>query len=183
LPLDELIKRLKEQASTLHQALPFLRCNSVVNFNLGINRTSLLKAHWVYYPELEYPFYRLGFPSQLTPSMAPVNHSSLAGECAFLGRDQRFINHKVQDALSATKKLFNIIDEEIVTQALITIPHAYVIFDRWRDLHLNAILNTLQDNHIHSIGRYGAWKYASMQDALIDGKTTAALLTTRSHTS
>jgi protoporphyrinogen oxidase len=182
LPLNQLIERLREQTTTLHHALPHLRCNSVVNFNLGIKRPSLLDAHWVYYPETRYPFYRLGFPSQLTSAMAPSQHSSLAGECAFLQRDCTFIEQTVHLAMNETKKLFNISSDEIATQAIITIPHAYVIFDHWRDQNLSVLLNTLLEKyHIHSIGRYGAWKYASMQDALIDGKETAQALLHANH--
>jgi len=174
MPLNQLLGQLMERTTTLHHALPYLRCNSVINFNLGIKRPSLLDAHWIYYPEQQYPFYRLGFPSQLTPAMAPAHHSSLAGECAFLQRDHAFIEHTTHTAIDATKKLFNIDRDEIATQAIITIPHAYVIFDHWRDQHLTLVLKTLLDSyHIHSVGRYGAWKYASMQDALLDGKETA----------
>ncbi len=40
--------------------------------------------------------------------------------------------------------------------------------------NLRKLLGRLAQESIHSIGRYGAWKYSSMQDAVLDGKKIAA---------
>jgi protoporphyrinogen oxidase len=53
---------------------------------------------------------------------------------------------------------------------------AYVIFDEHRRKALPAIQGWLQRHGIHSIGRYGAWDYGSMGDAVLDGHACAEQL-------
>lgn len=175
LPLDTLLGNFTERPDTsLAQARSHLRCNSVLNINIGVNRPELVPAHWVYYPEKAYPFYRVGFPSELVPSMAPAGMSSLSAECSALNRSYEEQNAKIEATRNALYKLFQLSASDVATECLITIPHAYVIFDQWRDEHLPGILTTLANSYnIQSVGRYGAWKYASMQESLLDGRDTA----------
>ena len=63
-----------------------------------------------------------------------------------------------------------ILEQEIKTKLILNIPHAYVIYNQWREKNLETLLISLEKENIHSIGRYGAWKYASMQEAVLDGK-------------
>jgi protoporphyrinogen oxidase len=177
LPLDFFLKRLQERShTTLFRASEKLLCNSVINFNIGVDRPNLSSKHWVYYPEKQYPFYRIGFPHNFAASMAPEGQSSLYGECSHLGRSPAEINQLVNASRDTVYKLFAIRKEEIATEKIITIPHAYVIFDRWRDRHINHIHEQLAAYHIYSVGRYGAWKYSSMQEGLLDGKYIAEMI-------
>lgn len=154
-----------------------LLCNSVVNFNIGIARDNVSSKHWVYYPEQKYPFYRIGFSSNFSKEMAPEGHSSLYGEFSYLKKDPQKIQIALKNSLQATKKLFGIQEHEIITEKIIDIPYAYVLYTPWRDRYLPKILKTLEENAVYSIGRYGAWKYSSMQEAMLDGKTMAQQLT------
>ena len=63
-------------------------------------------------------------------------------------------------------------NEEIVTEKIIPITHAYVIYDFWRERNLPTFKTVRADN-MYSIGRYGEWKYSSMQEAVLDGKKMA----------
>lgn len=177
MPLDTTLGLLKEKSNSfLAQARTKLICNSVINFNLGINRPNLSDKHWIYYPEKNYPFYRIGFGHNFADSMAPQGCSSLYGEFAYVNKPQDYIDTTLQNALAHTKKLLGLSDNEIMTQKIIDISHAYVIFDFWREAHLPKILSALEDQSIHSVGRYGAWKYSSMQEGVLDGKQTAEKL-------
>ena len=84
---------------------------------------------------------------------------------------------KIHKAIKSTKEIFKI--NEIVTTNIINIEHAYVIYDSWRDKNLNKILKKLREEDIFSIGRYGAWKYSTMEDAILDGKEIADKLITQ----
>ena len=178
MPLDVLLRNLKPTSSfNFQSAARKLLCNSVVNFNLGFNRPDISDKHWIYFPESKYPFYRLGFPHNFSEHMAPAGCSSLYGELSYLNKTQHQVNHKLQVALKETKKLLNVDESEIVTEKIINIPHAYVIHDFWREKNLPKLLSRLKEGNIHSIGRYGEWKYSSMQEALLDGKKIAETLT------
>ena len=76
----------------------------------------------------------------------------------------------LEQAVVQTKELFAISDDEIVTEKIIPISHAYVIYDLWREKNLPKLLNELEKESVYTIGRYGAWKYCSMQETLLDGK-------------
>lgn len=177
IPLDFLLQRLQEKSHTnLFRAHEKLICNSVINLNLGIARPEISDQHWIYYPEKKYPFYRLGFPSNLTSQMSPPGCSSISAEISALKRSPTVVAERLKQARLEIKKLFHSAESEIVTEKIITIPHAYVIFDRWRDKHLDGVHEQLAAYHIFSIGRYGAWKYASMQESVLDGKELAGKL-------
>ncbi len=57
--------------------------------------------------------------------------------------------------------------------------YAYVIYDAWREKHLENLLKNLAHDGILSTGRYGGWKYSSMQEAVIDGKIASEQLMPR----
>lgn len=174
MPLDILLTTIDESpAVSLKHALPHLKCNRVVNFNLGIKRDDISDKHWIYFPEKKYPFYRLGFWHNFSEHMAPIGHSSLYGEFSYLDKSSTWVYETLQQSIDAVKKLFTITSHDIVLEKVIMIPHAYVIYDHWREQYLPALLDRLMQEHIYSIGRYGAWKYASMQEAVLDGKKAA----------
>jgi|SRR5579863_9721529 len=178
IPLDVLLNRLQEKSdSFLSNAHRYLRCNKVLNFNLGVSRDDLSDKHWIYFPEKQYPFYRLGFPHNFATSSVPAGHSSLYGEFAYLRKSAAWVSRTTQEAIAATKRLLHIDNAQIVTECIIPIPHAYVIYDTWRDQYLPKLLSTLSKQQVYSIGRYGEWKYSSMQEAVLDGKKIADTLT------
>lgn len=171
LPLSELLKIVKEPSdSFLSDAQKKLKCTRVVNFNIGINRTDLSDKHWIYFPESKIPFYRIGFSHNFSKNMVPEGCSSLYGEIGFYNRSRAFQEQTLQRARAAAQKICGIDPHEIVTEKIIDIPHAYVVFDAWRDAHIEKIHAALAHYGIYSIGRYGAWKYASMQEGILDGR-------------
>ena len=181
IPLDTLLGLIKEPAeSSAISAKKRLLCNSVANFNLGIQSPNISEKHWIYLPETNFPHYRIGFYHNFSKAMAPEGCSSLYGEFAYLKKDPKEIKFTVDNAIKKTQKLLSISDAQIITQRIINIPHAYVIYDGWRDKNLPTLLDHLTTYNIHSIGRYGAWKYSSMQEAVLDGKAIAEKITLES---
>jgi protoporphyrinogen oxidase len=177
MPLDKLLNNLEEKSSTsLQKAADKLLCNSVINFNLGVNRPDVSDKHWIYFPEKQYPFYRMGFPSNCAASMTPANCSSLYGEFSHVGKSKAWVAQTLKQSLTAAKKVLNIADSEILTQKVMPISHAYVIYDEWRERNLPKLHAKLESESIYSVGRYGEWKYSSMQEAVLDGKKVAEKL-------
>lgn len=180
MPLDSLLDTLIEPSNSfLKKQRNKLVCNSVINFNIGVHHNNLSDKHWIYYPEHHYPFYRIGFPHNFSEAAVPKGCSSLYGELSFTNKDSFFVNTKLTEALSATKKLFSISNTDIATEKIIHIRNAYVIYDVWREKNLPKLLLTLEQHALYSIGRYGAWKYSSMQEAVLDGKEIAEKILTQ----
>ena len=65
-------------------------------------------------------------------------------------------------------------DSKIITVKNFVIEPAYCIYDQNREASLKIISNYLCKTGIYSIGRYGAWEYSAMQDALDRGERTAS---------
>lgn len=179
IPLDYLLKNIAEPSSSaVKKAGNKLLCNSVINFNLGI-KGNISDKHWIYFPESQYPFYRIGFPHNFSPAMAPEGYSSFYGEFAYLPKHTSAKNALLSQALTLAQKVLNFDKSDIATKKILDIKHAYVLYTFWREKNLPHLLNHLELLNIYSIGRYGAWKYSSMQEAIIDGKITAEKVLTQ----
>lgn len=172
IPLTNLLKSISNQTmNNFKSTADKLGCNQVVNFNIGIKRENLSEKHWVYFPEKKFKFYRVGFWHNFADSMVPEGHSSLYGEVSFRpelnnkSSKEKLLNQSINQAL----KFFNIKNSEISIQKTLFLEHAYVVYNLWREQNLKKLHETLNKENIHSIGRFGEWKYSSMQEAVLDG--------------
>lgn len=180
MPLNLLLSRLTHcSRSSLPQQARHLKCNSVLNINLGIAREDLGDNHWLYVPDTSYSCYRVGFWHNVCKNMVPAQHSALYAECSYL--PERTSAAAVQRlrarCFADVKKLLKLGNEEIVVEHDLHLQHAYVLYDHWRKKNIKKILRSLEAYGIHSTGRFGGWKYSSMQEAVLDGREASERLT------
>ena len=64
--------------------------------------------------------------------------------------------------------------ENILAQDINDIKYGYPIYDSNYRLAREGIAKFLIQNNIISCGRYGSWRYMSMEDVLLEGKNVAA---------
>jgi protoporphyrinogen oxidase len=176
LPLDTLLSKIKEPTNSfIKNAEAKLFCNSVVNINLGFPGDKLSDYHWVYLPEKKYLPYRIGFWQNICKSSVPQGTSAIYGEFSF--RKERVTAKQkvnlIERAIDASLKLLNRNRNDILAQKILHLDHAYVLYDQWREKNLAQLLTALAAQSVHSIGRFGEWKYSSMQEAVLDGKKVA----------
>jgi protoporphyrinogen oxidase len=179
-PLPELLTSLAgDSSSTLAQAAQKLQSNQVINFNLGINRPNISEKHWVYFPEKQFPLYRLGFWHNFSGQMAPLKKSSCYGEVSVkTGAYSQSAQKKFeQNAIKKTLNFLNLSPTTVVEQETLHLKYAYVTYDDWREKNLEKVHQELERMSIYSIGRFGRWKYSSMQEAVLDGIFYAKLAT------
>ena len=176
LPLNELLNNVKSESRTaLKNASHKLLCTSVVNFNVGFDVENISDKHWLYFPEKQYPFYRIGFWNNIAPTSVRNGCSAIYGETSYLGGtktdNQRYnlLNVSIKKALP----LLSLDESNIVTKKILHLKHAYVIYDLWREKNLKKLHGRLHECNIHSVGRFGEWKYASMEEAISDGEHVA----------
>lgn len=174
LPLPELVRRcegLPEAARTAAAGLSWVR---VINVNLAVRGEVAPGRHWIYFPEPEYLFYRVGIASNFSRGVAPPGCASLyvevsepAGAPPTPGLEERVI---------ADLRRAGILEpaQEVLFSLPVVIDPAYVIYDRHRRECVPALLSLLRERGIHSAGRFGAWEYSSMEDALVAGRHAAA---------
>jgi len=161
----------KELAGTLDWSV-------VACLNLGVARPQIADgAHWVYFPDSDAPFYRVGFPSNFSPTVAPPSHSSMYVEFG-LAKTETFEPERLEVEALAALRREGILEEDdrIVARDWIRIDPGYVIFDRARQIAMARLVPELAKQGIHAIGRYGAWTYSYMERALLDGLELAEQL-------
>jgi len=177
MPLNELVSIILEIPSDLRNVAGKLRYNSVLNINLGIGRGDISDKHWIYFPEDDYVFNRVGFASNFSNSMAPAGCSSIYTEICFsdwaplqFGSIEEAKKRVCKDLMKCS-----IIDprDKIVCSHSFSIKPAYVIYDKEWNRARSMILDYLKERGIFSIGRYGAWEYSAMEDAILEGKAAS----------
>jgi protoporphyrinogen oxidase len=174
LPLDRFIAAATGLPDDLPPAGRKLRAVRVLNISLGIDRPSPSRAHWIYFPEPEFSFYRAGFPGNLSPSVVPRGCASLYVERS-LGPGETFdADEEVARAIEGLKRAGIIWNgDRIVYRRVSVLDPAYVIYDRFRARHVPGLIERLREFDVHSAGRFGAWEYSSMEDAIRAGADAA----------
>ena len=177
IPVPELVRRCLDMPVYLKEAAEELRWVSVYNLNMAVAREQVSDKHWLYFPEPEFPFYRVGFPMNFSPSLGQPGCSSMYVEIS-----HRPMEHQSADQLAAQARAglerAGILQrgDEIVVSDVKDLHYAYVYFDRHRATAIPAILSELERRGIYSIGRYGRWEHTSMEDAIGQGKQLAERL-------
>ncbi len=176
-PLPALVARtsgLPDEAYRLAQPLDWV---DVYCLNLGIARPHATDQHWIYFPEAEFPFYRVGAPSEFSTAVAPEGATSLYVETAVrrdAQPDEAALAGRMKEGLARAGILRD--RDEIVAEEMIRLSPAYVLFDRLRQAAMPSLLGMLREQGIHPIGRFGAWTYSYMEAAMKDGARTARML-------
>lgn len=184
LPLAELLKRMPGLPPDLEAVKGKLRWTCVLCVNLGVDRPKISDRSWIYFPEKDFLFYRVGFPMNFTPHAVPKGCSSMYVEVAFPPdrapdfKSPKFLERIRKDLIRAGILKAK---DNILVADFIPIRYAYVIYTPQRREQIETIMNFLWNNGVQSIGRYGGWKYSFMEEAILDGKKAAEKIETDCH--
>ncbi|MBI4057264.1 MAG: FAD-dependent oxidoreductase [Elusimicrobia bacterium] len=174
MPLVHFLDKTKGLPQVVRSARADLRYTSVYCLNLGIARSSISDKHWIYFPEKQFNFYRAGFSTNFSPHIAPrgatamyIEVSGIPGQKFEFDREESRVLEGLRSCGILKSK------DRLLTKLWMPIPCAYVIYDRERARAARTIFSYLKDHRAESIGRYGAWKYSFMEEAILDGKRCA----------
>ncbi|MBI4064481.1 MAG: FAD-dependent oxidoreductase [Elusimicrobia bacterium] len=175
-PLNLFLGRLspKMPAALERAGKKALQSTVVYNLNLGITNPRPTPKHWVYFPENKFAFYRIGLSSNFAPNLAPPGTSCFYVEFARWAH-QSFNYEKMLNHTLAALRHFGWMrpEDKVVMTHWNRIDPAYVVFTKERRAFLPQAFRFLEANNIISTGRYGAWKYSFMEEAILDGKAAA----------
>ncbi|OGS27609.1 MAG: hypothetical protein A2297_04230 [Elusimicrobia bacterium RIFOXYB2_FULL_48_7] len=175
IPLPELLGIIENLPEKVRSAGKMLSWNSVDCVNVGVKMKNLKEGiHWIYYPEKTFPFYRTGFYHNFTRYSVPSGTGSMYVETAYQPGSKPEKNMLLNKTLSGLVKS-RVIDkkDKVIESQVLSIPYAYVIYDKNRSKALETINAFLKNSHIRSIGRYGAWKYSYIEESILDAKAAA----------
>jgi protoporphyrinogen oxidase len=144
-----------------------LSANQVLVFNLGFDRKTEIKDyHWIYYPENEYIFYRVGFYDNILSSEL----GSLYVEIGYPEKRQ-FEESEIEKILERViwdlKKANVITTQKLTAYESLLINPGYVHITSESNELVHHIMKELSMNNVFGIGRYGSWTYCSMEDCML----------------
>lgn len=136
--------------------------NKVLVFNLGFNYKGNNEIdHWIYFPENDYCFYRVGFYDNILKQ----NRASMYVELGFKKEDVINPNEWLGRVLYDLKKAKLINESHIlIDYEWIIMDPAYVHITQKSIYDVKIKKEMLSKYRIYSIGRYGSWTYCSIED-------------------
>lgn len=150
-----------------------LRATRVLAVNVGVKGKVNVPYHWLYVPDEQLPFYRVGFLSNVSPRCCPDGCSSLWAEINLgtdamepLGNISGLIDKTVEGILSLGLVPA---DDRIEIVHIDDIWPGYVLFQPGDKKKIDEIHKLLSKIAVRSRGRYGRWAYMSMEESLTDG--------------
>jgi protoporphyrinogen oxidase len=176
--LPELVKQIINVPPNVKRAAENLLSNSIRCVNIGIKSEKgiprkLKDKHWIYFPESQIPFYRLGIYSNVNTLNVPKGCYSFYVEFSSFNKKYKNVENLLNDL---NRSGFIRKNDKVRAVNIIDMPYAYVIFDTKRKECLKIIKNFLKKHGIFSIGRYGAWEYSFIEKNIMDAKALAHIL-------
>lgn len=176
MPLPEMLARTRGLPPEIEKAAGQLRCTPVRYLNVATKSPVPADFHWIYVPETQYPFYRVGIYSNALPAMAPGGRGSLYVELSDrgpmpTGAAKDALIRDVAAGLAAAGAIAS--PDDLLFADLHELKYAYVVFD---DSYYGAtalIRSWLEERLIFPRGRYGYWYYNAMEDSILQGREAA----------
>jgi protoporphyrinogen oxidase len=164
LPLPVLVGLIHDAPEAIKAAAANLSCQPVTVVEIGASSFGgNLSDHWVYFPEPEFPMYRLIRLEMISPDLAPEGGCSLLLECPGDRTPSR------EAVLSQLVDMGVLRDTKVDHYRTRTVQHAYVRFTHGYQESLLAIREYLAHIGISSVGRYGEWAYMNIEQAIQSG--------------
>lgn len=146
--------------------------NQVLVYNLGFDAKGPRGVHWIYYPERELSFYRVGFYDNIfdTPRM------SLYVELGYprgARLDAAHIDATRERVLSDLRKVGVLDRQQLVAEHCVVLDPAYVHITKASVAEVARQRELLAARGVYSAGRYGSWTYCSIEDNIVEARALA----------
>jgi protoporphyrinogen oxidase len=170
IPLKSLCEMTNDR--DLISASANLSHSSTISFSIGIEGRlphDFENIHWVYVPDRDIPFYRIGFFSNIGKGMTTPGYAAMYVEVGLpsgMVAQTNLVNDLQPRVIRSLEDLGWIDSRKIVCVATHVISHAYIHHTPERDSAVENILSRLRNHSIYPIGRYGLWDYTSMEDSM-----------------
>ena len=146
--------------------------NKVLVFNLGFDAKGLDGVHWIYFPQRELCFYRVGFYDNIfgsdrmslyveigLPSDAPLSE----------GYEAQWLSRVLHDLRACEVRG----RQRLVASHHVVLDPAYVHITKLSNDETRRCKAQLAESCVHSIGRYGSWRYCSIEDNIVEARALA----------
>lgn len=146
-------------------------CNKVLVFNLGFDTKGDDRINsWVYVPEKEFIFYRVGYYDNIMNT----DKMSLYVEIGF-SEKQEVLKEGLylERVLNDLRKMGIVTTQKLVDYEAILMNPAYVHINRKCAEAVGRYKKILEEKDVYSIGRFGSWTYCSIEDNILEARDLA----------
>jgi protoporphyrinogen oxidase len=140
--------------------------NKVLVFNLGFDRKGPRTPHWIYYPDPECVFYRVGFYDNIFDT----DRLSLYVEVGLPPDAVVDVEATRERVLADLQRQGVLTTERLVAHHSVVMDPAYVHITRGSLAEHARLAAQLRHSGVHSIGRYGGWTYCSIEDNIVEAR-------------
>lgn len=149
--------------------------NKVLVFNLGFSAKGPKGVHWIYYPERDLCFYRVGFYDNIfdSPRMSMYIEIGYPKDAVI---DATEVERMRERTLADLRKVGLVSDQQLVSWHSIVLDPAYVHITQRSIADVVDKKVQLAKHGVYSIGRYGSWTYCSIEDNIVEARELAKSL-------
>jgi protoporphyrinogen oxidase len=140
--------------------------NKVLVFNLGFDRKGPRDVHWIYYPNRELSFYRVGFYDNIFDA----DRLSLYVELGFPRDAPVDVDAARARVLADLAREGVTTGQQLVAEHSVVMDPAYVHVTQGSLAEHARLAGVLERSGVHSIGRYGGWTYCSIEDNIVEAR-------------
>jgi protoporphyrinogen oxidase len=143
--------------------------NKVLVFNLGFDSKGLSEPHWVYFPDRDCVFYRVGFYDNIFQT----DRMSLYVEVGFARDAKVDVEGTKARVLEDLRKQGLVTSQKLVASHSVVMDPAYVHITKASMAEHQRLAAKLGEHGVRSIGRYGGWTYCSIEDNIVEARLIA----------
>jgi protoporphyrinogen oxidase len=143
--------------------------SKVAVFNLGFDKKGDSKNHWIYYPQKDISFYRIGYYDNIFGDA----RMSLYVEIGLKANARVTRERLLPVVLDDLRKVGVISNHVLVSDSFVELDPAYVHINKVCENDRKLKFQLLKTHDIYSIGRYGGWRYCSIEDNIIEAQQIA----------
>ena len=177
IPLPELGSLIKDLPAEVERAFGLLRWNSILNVNLGLRQENPSSRHWIYFPQENLSFFRVGFFHNFSADLTPPGMTSLYAEVSY-SRYKPINRETIIARIEKDLRKVGLLNDgdNIECRDVNDIVFGYPIYDNNYAPARQVILAFLRQHRVLCCGRYGGWRYMSMEDVIMEGKGMPSML-------
>jgi protoporphyrinogen oxidase len=166
------IPRLLKMAPALAQSENPFSSNQVLVFNLGFDRKGPRDLHWMYFPEAEYCFYRVGWYDNILDS----DRMSLYIEIGMKAGASYDVDELRAQVIADLTRAHVVADHQLLSWHCVVMNPAYCHISQPSVAAVSKIRAIAAPHKLYSIGRYGGWTYCSIEDNMVEARALATML-------
>lgn len=146
--------------------------SKVLVFNLGFDRKGTGLNHWVYFPDKDLCFYRVGYYDNILGGDKMSLYVEIGLEPHVLIDEEEMLSRVLNDL----KRIGIVASHKLLSYQAVVLDPAYVHLTREANVDYAVKCECLAKNDVYSIGRYGSWRYCSIEDNIIQALEIARQL-------